>query len=180
MQCTAKSKRTGERCRAHAMKGTTVCRMHGGPAVRRGNENGNYKHGRYSKYLPATVRAKVEAFEDTDPLDLLDELNTQRALLADYLERYQFQAIALPAHEIDRVMAWVNDVGRMVERMVKIRNESALTAAEIAYLKLRMKEAIAKYIDDPDKREAFIREVFGLHGDSQPRTRTPERISASD
>lgn len=29
-QCTAKSKRSGERCKCYAMKGKTVCRIHGG------------------------------------------------------------------------------------------------------------------------------------------------------
>lgn len=32
-QCTAKSKRSGQRCRAQAMNGATVCNMHGGMAA---------------------------------------------------------------------------------------------------------------------------------------------------
>src|SRR5690348_9689206 len=31
-RCTAKSQRTGERCKAAAIKGGTVCRVHGGAA----------------------------------------------------------------------------------------------------------------------------------------------------
>ncbi len=48
-RCRATSKRTGERCKAPAVRGWTVCRFHGarggGP---RGNANGAYKHGLYT------------------------------------------------------------------------------------------------------------------------------------
>ena len=52
MYCTAHSKRTGEPCRAHAVKGKTKCRMHGGT-----NPGRPLKHGRYSK-APKTLAAK--------------------------------------------------------------------------------------------------------------------------
>ncbi len=49
-RCTATSKRTGQRCRAPAVNGWTVCRFHGarggGP---KGQRNGMYKHGLYTK-----------------------------------------------------------------------------------------------------------------------------------
>ena len=55
-QCSAKSKRSGERCRAPAVKGRLQCRMHGGilsseyhGAAVDGPSNPNWKHGRYSK-----------------------------------------------------------------------------------------------------------------------------------
>ena len=48
-RCTARSKRTGERCRAPAVTGWSVCRFHGarggGP---KGPRNGNYHHGRFT------------------------------------------------------------------------------------------------------------------------------------
>ena len=49
-RCQAKSKRTGKPCRAPAVRGFRVCRMHGArggaPA---GKRNGNYRHGARSK-----------------------------------------------------------------------------------------------------------------------------------
>jgi hypothetical protein len=49
-RCRAKSKRTGNPCRAPAVQGYRVCRMHGArggaPA---GNRNGNYRHGARTK-----------------------------------------------------------------------------------------------------------------------------------
>lgn len=45
-RCTARSKRTGEPCRAAAVKGWTVCRMHGaGGGAPSGPRNGAWKHG---------------------------------------------------------------------------------------------------------------------------------------
>ncbi len=40
-QCTAKSKRSGERCRNHAVHGKTVCHIHGGKSsgAPKGNKN---------------------------------------------------------------------------------------------------------------------------------------------
>jgi hypothetical protein len=49
-RCTAKSKRTGNRCRAPAVRGWSVCRMHGARGgAPTGRRNGNYKHGGRSK-----------------------------------------------------------------------------------------------------------------------------------
>ena len=49
-RCSATSKRTRERCKAPAVRGCTVCRFHGarggGP---RGERNGMYRHGLYTK-----------------------------------------------------------------------------------------------------------------------------------
>jgi hypothetical protein len=49
-RCKAKSKRTGKPCRAPAVRGCRVCRMHGargGAPI--GTKNGNYRHGTCTK-----------------------------------------------------------------------------------------------------------------------------------
>lgn len=46
LRCHAKSKRSGQRCKAPAVRGERVCRMHGARAgIREGVLNGNYRHG---------------------------------------------------------------------------------------------------------------------------------------
>ena len=49
-RCSASSKRTGQRCKAPAVRGWTVCRFHGarggGP---KGKRNGGYRHGLYTQ-----------------------------------------------------------------------------------------------------------------------------------
>ncbi len=48
-RCSARSKRTGQRCRAPAVNGWAVCRFHGaGGGGPKGELNGNYKHGLYT------------------------------------------------------------------------------------------------------------------------------------
>jgi uncharacterized protein YjcR len=48
LRCHAKSKRSGLRCQAPAMRGHNVCRMHGaGGGAPKGNKNA-LKHGLYS------------------------------------------------------------------------------------------------------------------------------------
>lgn len=55
MQCSARSKRSKEQCKNHAVRGKHVCRMHGafsGPKTAQGIARikaANTKHGNYSK-----------------------------------------------------------------------------------------------------------------------------------
>jgi hypothetical protein len=45
-RCGARSKRTGGPCRAPAVRGFCVCRMHGARGgASEGKRNGNYRHG---------------------------------------------------------------------------------------------------------------------------------------
>jgi hypothetical protein len=45
-RCTAKSKRSGERCKSPAVRGKRVCRMHGAyGGAPRGEAHGMYTHG---------------------------------------------------------------------------------------------------------------------------------------
>ena len=71
-RCTATSKRTCQRCRAPAVKGWTVCRFHGaGGGGPKGERNGMYRHGFYTK----------EAIEERRALS--DLLRQARRALAD-------------------------------------------------------------------------------------------------
>lgn len=64
-RCTAASKRTGERCKRHAIRGGTVCSMHGGkaPAVR---AKANQRLA--AQLLEADARAAL-AFEALVPIE---------------------------------------------------------------------------------------------------------------
>ena len=71
-RCSATSKRTGQRCRAPAVRGWRVCRFHGarggGP---KGTRNGSYKHGLFTaeamqlrRSTAALLRASRKALAD--------------------------------------------------------------------------------------------------------------------
>jgi hypothetical protein len=177
--CGAKKRSDGTPCKRPAgwgtdHAGTGRCKLHGGSSLK-GVDNPNYKHGKYAEYLNETTRERIEAFDAHDPLALVDELNIQRALLADYLGR--FKELNATAGDINMLMAWAAEIGRMVERIVKIRNDSALTAAEVKLLKARLLDVVPKYIDDPDKQRQFIIDLFG--GDDEHAQRHPELIEAA-
>jgi hypothetical protein len=85
-QCTAHSKRTGAPCQHPAMRDRTVCYQHGGRSVR-GVASGRWKHGRYSKALPADLATAYErARRDPDLIALRDELALVDARLAALLQ----------------------------------------------------------------------------------------------
>jgi hypothetical protein len=54
-QCTAKSKRSGKRCRNYACQDRETCRMHGGTS-KRGCEHWNYKTGEHSKVVRKAMK----------------------------------------------------------------------------------------------------------------------------
>jgi hypothetical protein len=57
-QCTAHSKRTGERCRNYALKDRSVCKFHGGRS-RRGVDHPNFRHGLRVKNTPGLALARL-------------------------------------------------------------------------------------------------------------------------
>lgn len=86
MQCQAK-KTNGQPCKANAISGMRVCRVHGG-ATPRGLASPHYKTGRYSKALPARLAARyAEAEADPRLLELRDEVALTDARLGDLLSR---------------------------------------------------------------------------------------------
>ena len=76
-QCTAKSKRTGERCKRFCAPGKTVCKWHGGNSngAPKGNKNA-LKHGAYQAISLETMYPDEIAYVEsvnTDPIDSLRE-----------------------------------------------------------------------------------------------------------
>jgi hypothetical protein len=95
-RCGAKT-RNGN-CKLPAGHGTNHvgqgrCKLHGG--------NNPVKHGRYSKINRPRIRELLDEFEEQgDELNLVPELHMLRALITDYIERYDAQTEALIAwHE---------------------------------------------------------------------------------
>ncbi|MEI4264267.1 hypothetical protein V8352_21455, partial [Roseovarius sp. D0-M9] len=68
-RCTAKSKRTGLPCKSPAVRGWSVCRMHGARSgAKLGKAHPNYRHGERSREavaLRAELNALLRAGQDT-------------------------------------------------------------------------------------------------------------------
>jgi len=87
MQCTAKAKGSGERCRNHALPGSTKCRMHGGSSLA-GVASPRFKTGRYSRHLPTRLAARyAEALSDPELLGLRDEIALTQVRQVELLEQ---------------------------------------------------------------------------------------------
>ena len=68
-RCTAKSKRTGERCKAPAVRGYNVCRFHGARGgAPKGKANGTWRHGHYSEAAKAERLLVKRLLKDTSSL----------------------------------------------------------------------------------------------------------------
>lgn len=86
-QCTAHSRRTGERCRAQAVRGKRVCRMHGGASLS-GPLSPRWKTGRYSKVMPARMLERYrESLNDPDSMTFAEDVAILDARLAELLSR---------------------------------------------------------------------------------------------
>ncbi|WP_353646973.1 hypothetical protein [Mesorhizobium sp. WSM2240] len=64
-RCSAKSKRSGKRCQAPAVRGKHICRMHGAfSGAPRGTAHGQYRHGRYTCEAIASRRQLAELIQE--------------------------------------------------------------------------------------------------------------------
>ena len=154
--CDAKT-RNGGTCKNAPMQNGR-CRMHGGKAGRPAT------HGRYSTRIPAHIEELAESLKEGDPLDVMDELALQRALFTNYLSRFKNESIRPTLADLDYLTGWLSEITRTVERIYKIRNSTALTAAEVAFIASRIPEVVAKYIHDSEQRDKFVDELLGITG----------------
>lgn len=158
MQCSAKSKQSGNQCKRAAAVGKTVCAFHGAKA------GAPIKTGRYSLKHRASLEAKAKTFlESPSPGDLTGELAMNRALLQDFLDRFP-EGAPLPLNAIQSIFEMTESIGRTVERIAKILNQTALTQAEVQFLRAQLVELVVKYIDEPERRLAFAAELESAFG----------------
>lgn len=169
MKCGGKT-RNGGKCKQRAGWGTGHvgdgrCKLHGG-ASPRGVDSPHYIHGRYTPYASVNLGEKIDRLEGHELLDLADELQMQRALIGEYLERYP-DKVQMTEHTIGTIISWLNQIGVTVQRIIQMKNETALTSVEVAYLKTRIVDLLGKYIPDPNQQEAFVIELFAIDQQKQ-------------
>lgn len=87
VKCNAKAKHTGKTCRRWAIPGKTKCKFHGGASLS-GIAHPNFKHGKYSRYLPARLSERYQnARTDKDLLSLRDDIAVTEARISELLEK---------------------------------------------------------------------------------------------
>ena len=154
--CGAKT-RSGGQCQQPAGWGTQHvgqgrCKLHGG------NAGAPIITGRYSIKRTELAR-KAQTFNNDAALgDLTGELALMRALLQDYLDRFE-DGIPLPLEDIERIFGMIEAIGRLVERIAKILAATALTQAEVQYLQARIADLLNIYVPDAASRTKFLSEL---------------------
>lgn len=156
-------RRNGELCRNKAgfrtpHPGEGRCYLHGGCSPR-GMAHPSFKHGQHSAYLSVvsdSVADKLDMLADYDPLDLTNEAQLLRALLLDTLDN---KRSGLAPSDIAQVSDMVERISRVVEKATRIRNDTAVTAAEVGLLAVRLADAAEKYVSE-EQREDFLSFVF--------------------
>lgn len=158
----------GEPCRnpagfktAHV--GVGRCYLHGGATP--------ITHGRYSTIKRENIRDLITKHEaDPDPLNILPELAAARALLEDFVDRYdEFSAALLTWHEsygeekenpkprqildIADAHRLVSEVTKIVERIEGIRSKNAISRPDLARFMAEMWRSVELRIADIKTRE---------------------------
>ncbi|MVN88783.1 hypothetical protein GO986_18755 [Deinococcus sp. HMF7620] len=111
----------GQYCKNPAGKGTThlgegKCRIHGGATP--------IKHGRYSSIQrPRLQELMAEFAKDADPLDTMPELLILRALVTDYIERYDALTDAITAWHLSHTSGYDEAVKLWREQLAAYLDE---------------------------------------------------------
>ena len=164
--CGART-RGGGTCKKPAMPNGR-CRLHGG-ATPSGPDSANFKHGRYATVFRGKLAEKFrQASGEEIPLDLLPELAVQRTLLSQHIEKISGKSNPTLA-DLKNISALAEDVVKTAATVAKMRNDTALTIAEVRFLQIGLTRLLEKYVTDPNKRRDFISDLRKL---------IPERIDA--
>lgn len=128
-----------------------------------GNPGGRpLKHGRYSLVQRGAQADKFHRFlnESGKPGDLTDELALLRSLLQEVLDDKSLLSSEMkPELETLTIIKLVDAIGRKVERIARIANQSKLTSAHIRYLQTQLVELIGRHVHEPETRERFLAEL---------------------
>lgn len=165
MQCTARSKRTGEQCGARAVTGKNVCRMHGGaPASGRPPV-----HGRYSTALqehPAFLEAYERMRDDPHIEETRNEIALQRAILDQFLSRYGVSV--LNGQLLPILQGLTAEISKTVERRQKMQfaADQAITARHLETMAAAFLDAAREVFDGDDRLALFVERVRSLSAPS--------------
>lgn len=115
-----------------------------------------------SYVLREEISAKFSAFiNSTELLDLTKELILFRSYLSQGLEHWQELEDKFTFSEADWVFNRVERLSKLIETIVRIRNDTALTVAEVHYIQVAVATILKKYVPTERLREA-VEEIFKL------------------
>lgn len=158
--CGAKLRGKGAHCRKSPMANGR-CRLHGG-ATPSGPDSANFKHGRYAEAFKGKLSEKFErARQDKNPLDLTTELHVHRTVLDQFIEDVSNKK-KHKMSDLFNISMLAKDVVHTGAVITKIRNDQALTLAEIKFFQKGIVMLMEKYVPDPNQRRLFIADLSAL------------------
>lgn len=164
-QCTAKSKRTGERCKQTAMHGSNVCYMHGGKSPK-GIASATYKHGRYSRYTRANIAEKLDRLlADPDILQLHDEIRLVTLRIDEKLDRLETVDAKAIMQELLTLSDKINN-GLHNQDFVKV-DEANQHMRDILVSRIRSHDVDEDIRRDMEQRRKLIETQRKLNADAE-------------
>lgn len=164
-QCTAKSKRTGERCKQTAMHGSNVCYMHGGKSPK-GIASATYKHGRYSRYTRANITEKLDRLlADPDILQLHDEIRLVTLRIDEKLDRLETVDAKAIMQELLTLSDKINN-GLHNQDFVKV-DEANQHMRDILVSRIRSHDVDEDIRRDMEQRRKLIETQRKLNADAE-------------
>lgn len=177
--CGAKLRKKDRTCRQPAgyktpHVGEGRCWLHGGLTP--------VKHGRYSKIKGGRIRTLLDELKEHDQnvMDLEPEAQMLRAMLIDYIERYEEindalldwhkeyqkanKSAPLPHRplELHDAQNLVEGISRVVERIHKITSSGAIQLDAFRHLMSQMGAIVAQHVNDDDALQRIEADWMGL------------------
>lgn len=154
--------RNGKPCPLSAGFGTEHlgqgrCKFHGGNAGRPPT------HGKYSDptKAPAGLKAKAEILlESGDPTKRIEQhLVHMESLYLNWLELHGDDEQNLTNEHREHALMILDRIGKLTDRIEKIRARSSLTRAEVNYFQARAADVIGRFLPDRALQKAFMKEL---------------------
>ena len=141
-RCNAKTRR-GTPCRKWPTRSNRKrCYLHGGAP----GSGRPVITGRYSEVARGALREKYQGFlGDENWRDLACEVAIERALFASYLSGIP-EGDGPGREDIERMISWLDKIGKMVERIGRMENATALTAREVQLLETIIVTLLYEYL----------------------------------
>jgi hypothetical protein len=176
IQCVKIRNSTGERCKQPKVDGSDKCRFHCGFKVNDldvsivnapNSPPITYARNKaYAKIVNKSLQEKMElARQLDDPMDLTEDLLLMRATIQETLENCVDEDGKIKVATLQSQLA---KLVSMVETITNIRNTTAVTAAELTLVQIRITDLFRKYVPE-NKQDAFLMELeqlFGIFGGS--------------
>ena len=155
-RCTATSKRSGLRCKRFASVGREVCSVHGGKSLR-GVSHPGFRHGRYSKALPARLSKEFrKLLADPNLVGLRDELALLDVRIQQCVQARDWVAIERLLESRRRL------VGTQVQ--LEAHQESTLTAEQALALAAALSHAVRKNVEDREVLTSIFNDIERITG----------------